>query len=61
MREDSLKSDPAAQIRHAAARHVLVSKLNATVKATEAPVANEVAASSLNEYTRLHIELAEMV
>ena len=25
MREDSLKSDPAAQIRHAAARHVLVS------------------------------------
>lgn len=61
MREDAVLKDASAQIRHAAARHVLVAKLNTTSSAITAPIQLEVTGTALNEYTRLHMELAEML
>lgn len=61
IREDASKKDFAAQVRHAAARHVLVAKLNTASSAVAPPVQMGVTGSTLNEYTRLHMELAEML
>ena len=59
MREDTAQKDFSARIRHEAARHVLVAKLNTSSVTT--PIEMGVTGSALNEYTRLHMELAEML
>ena len=61
VREASPQKGFSHQIRQAAARHVLVSKLGGGTDADAAPAANEVNATALGEYTRLHMELAEML
>ena len=61
MREDSSRKDSSAQIRYAAVRHVLVARLSTTSSAVTAPIQMGVTGSALNEYTRLHMELAEML
>lgn len=61
MREDASQKDSATQIRFAAARHVLVAKLNTTSNPAAAPIQMGVTGTALNEYTRLHMELAEML
>lgn len=61
MREDGAQGDRAAQIRQAAARHVLVAKLNTASGGGAPRVEVGKAGSVLNEYTRLHMELAEML
>lgn len=61
MREDASQKDTATQIRFAAARHVLVTKLNTASGAAASPVQMGVTGTALNEYTRLHMEIAEML
>ena len=61
MREDASQGDSASLIRHAAARQVLVAKLNTASSSAPAPIQKGGTGSALNEYTRLHIELAEML
>ena len=61
MREDAAQKSHAAQVRHAAARHVLVAKLSTSSGAATTRVEMGVTGSALNEYTRLHMELAELL
>ena len=61
VREASPHKGLTHQIRQAAARHVLVTKLGGGADADAAHTANEVNATALGEYTRLHMELAEML
>jgi len=60
MRECPAQRDLTSQIRHAAARHVLVGKLNKDQDEDETPVV-EMSTGLLEEYTRLHGELAEIL
>ena len=61
MREDASGKDPGAQVRSAAARHVLVAKMSTASGETTTRVQMGVTGSAMNEYTRLHIELVEML
>ncbi len=61
VRETSPQKGFSHQIRQAAARHVLVTKLGGSADADATPAAKEVNATALGEYTRLHMELAEML
>lgn len=61
MREDGSRNDAGAQVRCAAARHVLVAKMSTASGETTTRVQMGVTGSAMNEYTRLHIELVEML
>jgi len=61
MREDASRLDAGAQVRRAAARHVLVAKMSTASGETTTRVQMGVTGSAMNEYTRLHIELVEML
>jgi hypothetical protein len=61
IREDGSRDDAAAQIRCAAARHVLVAKMSTALGETTARVQMGITGSAISEYTRLHIVLADMI
>ena len=61
IREPLPPGDFSAVVRQTAARRVLVSKLEQNGEAPAAPMETNTSARVMDEYTRLHEELAEMI